>query len=193
MGRKRRGFTLVETVLALALGAVLAAGGAVSVGRIARGFRLRAAVWHLTAGLNQARFQAILTGTRVRLRVAAPGFLIERFDDEAGAWRPARTAALEGVLVQANNAPVFHPQGTVSDLATIAVSNARGSYRITVAITGRVRTVRTGRARPRRPWRGPAGGRRGGSSSGSIPSPCWCAGTRRPSRRRRPLLRAGTT
>jgi len=29
-------------------------------------------------------------------------------------------------------------------LATILVSNSRGSYRITVAITGRIRTVRTG-------------------------------------------------
>lgn len=193
MGRRRRGFTLVEAVLVLALGAILAAGGVASVGRIVRGFHLRAAVWHLTSGLNQARFQAILTGTRIRLRVAAPGFLIERFDEQAGAWRPARTAPLEGVLVRANNAPVFHPQGTVSDLASIAVSNARGSYRITVAITGRIRTVRTGRARPLRPWRGPAGGRRGGSSSGSTPSPCWCAGTRRPSRRRRPRPRGGTT
>ena len=36
------------------------------------------------------------------------------------------------------------PQGTVSDLASITVANARGSYRITVAITGRIRTVRTG-------------------------------------------------
>jgi Tfp pilus assembly protein FimT len=193
MGPRRKGFTLVEAVLALALAAFFATGAVAAVGRIARGFHLRAAAWSVTSGLNQARFQAILTGTRIRLRVAAPGFLLERYDETAGAWRLARSAALDGVIVRANNAPVFHPQGTVSDLVSITISNARGSYRITVAITGRVRTVRTGRAQLRRLWRGRAGGRRAGSSSGSRPWSCWCAGTRRPSRRRWPSRRAGTT
>lgn len=193
MAPRPRGFTLVEAVLALALAGLLAAGGAAAVGRIARGFHLRAAVWEVTAGLNQARFQAILSGTRVRFRVAAPGFIFERFDEAAASWRSARTVALPGVLVRANNAPVFHPQGTVSDLASITVTNARGSYRITVAITGRVRTVRTGRGRPARSSaRRERAGRRGGSSSGPGPSPCSCAGTRRPSRRRSRTSSAAT-
>lgn len=185
MVRRRRGFTLVEAMLALALAGLFAAGGTVAIGRIARGFHLRAAVWEVTAGLNQARFQAILSGSRVRLRFASPGLFFERYDETAGSWRPVRTVVLAGVAVRANNAPIFHPQGTVSDLASITVANARGSYRITVAITGRIRTVRTGRGRPARPSAGRAGAaRRGGSSSGPGPSPCSCAGTRRPSRRR---------
>lgn len=185
MRGRRGGFTLVEAVLALALAGFFAAAGAAAAGRIARGAHLRAAVWEVTAGLNQARFQAILSGDRVRVRFAAPGLVFERYDDGSGAWRAARTVVLPGVAVRANNAPVFHPQGTVSDLATITVANTRGSYRITVAITGRIRTVRTGRRGPARSSaRRPGGGRRAGPSSGSGPSPCWCAGTRRPSRRR---------
>lgn len=144
MAPRRGGFTLFEAVLAMALAGLLSMGAVAAVGRIARGFHLRAAVWEVTSGLNQARFQAILSGTRVRLRFETPGFAFERYDETAGSWRIARAVALPGVLVRANNAPVFHPQGTVSDLASITVTNARGSYRITVAITGRIRTVRTG-------------------------------------------------
>jgi len=98
----------------------------------------------VTAGLNQARFQAIMSGASVRVRFVPSGFVFERYDAEAAAWRPARAVTLAGVRVRANNAPIFHPEGTVSDLASITVGNARGTYRITVAITGRIRALRTG-------------------------------------------------
>lgn len=187
MRARRDGFTLVEAVLALALASLFAFGGAAAIARLAPKLDLQSGIWEVTSGLNQARFRAIMTGASVRVRFDPPGFVSEIRDETSGAWRSSRAVSLHGVLVRANNAPVFHPQGTVSDLATITVSNARGSYRITVAITGRIRTVRTGRSRP-----GPSGpsanrpngARRGGSSSGSGPSPCWCAGTRRPSQRR---------
>jgi len=193
---RRNGFTLVEAVLALALAGLFALGGAYAIGRIAPKLDLQSGIWEVTSGLNQARFRAILTGASVRVRFDPPGFVSEIRDETSGAWRLSRAVSLHGVQVRANNAPVFHPQGTVSDLATITVSNTRGSYRITVAITGRIRTVRTGRGRP-----GPAGpsanrpngARRGGSSSGSGPSPCWCAGTRRPSRRRSRRRPSGAT
>jgi hypothetical protein len=85
-----------------------------------------------------------MSGAPVRVRFAGPGFIIESHDAGSGAWRETRAVALPGVLVRANNSPVFHPQGTVSDLATITVENARGAYRITIAITGRIKAVRAG-------------------------------------------------
>ena len=144
MAARPRGFTLVEVLLALAVAGLLAFGAVPAVGRLAQGMRLRAGIWEVTSGLNQARFQAILSGAPVRVRFAAPGLVFERYDEEARSWKTSRAEPLEGVRVLANNAPVFHPQGTVSDLATIRVSNERGAYRITVAITGRIKTVRTG-------------------------------------------------
>lgn len=48
---------------------------------------------------------------------------------------------LEGVNVEANNSPLFHPEGTVSNLASIYVFNSWGKYRITIAITGRIKTT----------------------------------------------------
>lgn len=142
MAAGRRGFTLVETVMALALSGLLILGGAYSVQRLGPKLRLRSGIWEVTSGLNQARFRAIMSGEPVRMRFVPAGFVFERYDEAAKAWRISRTAVLAGVSVRANNAPVFHPQGTVSNLATITVSNARGTYRITIAITGRIRTAK---------------------------------------------------
>ncbi|MCX6568845.1 MAG: prepilin-type N-terminal cleavage/methylation domain-containing protein [Candidatus Aminicenantes bacterium] len=140
----RRGFTLVEVVLALALTGLFAYGGVYSFQRIVPKFQLQSGIWEVTSGLNQARFRAIMSGEPVRVRFVPSGFVFERYDEASKIWRTARTASLPGVAVQANNSPVFHPQGTVSDLASITVSNAQGTYKITIAITGRVRTARIG-------------------------------------------------
>ncbi len=139
-----RGFTVIEVLVALSIGALLLSGAAAAVGRLGPKLRLRSGTWLVTSALNQARVQAILTGEARRVRFERPGLLHERFEGTSGEWVVTQAVALPGVAVRANNAPVFHPQGTVSDLATISVSNAAGNYRITVAITGRIRTVRTG-------------------------------------------------
>jgi prepilin-type N-terminal cleavage/methylation domain-containing protein len=142
MGPGRKGFTLIETVVALALAGFFVFGGVYTVQRLGPKLHLQSGIWEVTSGLNQARFRAIMTGEPIRVRFVPSGFVFERYDEAAKAWRLSRTAVLPGVEVRANNAPVFHPQGTVSALASITVSNARGAYRITVAITGRIRTSR---------------------------------------------------
>jgi len=140
----RPGFTVVEVVLALALAGIFALGTAYTIQRLGPKLDLQAGIWEVTAGLNRARFQAIMSGASVRVRFVPSGFVFERYDAAAAAWRPAHAVTLAGVRVRANNAPIFHPEGTVSDLASITVGNTRGTYRITVAITGRIRALRTG-------------------------------------------------
>jgi len=142
MGAARRGFTLVEAVLALALASIFVLGGTYALQRLVPRFHIQSGIWEVTSGLSQARFRAIMSGAPVRVRFVRSGFVFERYDETAKAWKISRQAFLPGVEVRANNAPVFHPQGTVSDLASITVSNARGTYRITIAITGRIRTAR---------------------------------------------------
>lgn len=144
MSPARKGFTLVEVVLALALAGLFVYGGAYSFQRLIPKFELQSGVWEVTSGLNQARFRAIMSGAPVRVRFVPSGFVFERYDEASKSWRTARTASLPGVAIGANNSPVFHPQGTVSDLASITVSNARGTYRITIAISGRIRATRVG-------------------------------------------------
>ena len=143
MSGRPAGFTLIETVLVLTLSGLLVLGGAQAVGRLGPKLRLQSGIWEVTSGLNQARFRAILSGEAVRVRFLPSGFVFERYDAAAAAWRTCRRSVLEGVDLRANNAPVFHPQGTVSNMATITVANSRGAYRITIAITGRIRTTRS--------------------------------------------------
>jgi Tfp pilus assembly protein FimT len=141
---KEKGFTLVETVLAIALAGFLIYGGSVSFKQLIPKFQLQTGLWEVQSSLNQARFKSAWKGRRYRVRFEGPVCALEAYDEGSQTWRLDRIARLEGVEVRANNNPTFYPEGTVSDLATITVSNARGSYKITVAITGRVRAKRVG-------------------------------------------------
>jgi Tfp pilus assembly protein FimT len=141
---RRPGWTLVETVMVLALVGLLAYGGFVSIGEIVPKFQLQSAAWAVTSGLNRARFRAIWRGEAARVSFHSSGYLQECYDGARGVWRPEWRATLPGVDIQATAAPVFYPAGTVSPLASIIVSNKRGAYRISIAISGRIRTVKVG-------------------------------------------------
>lgn len=139
-----QGFTLVEVVLVIALAGLIIQAGAFSFRRLATKFRLQAAVWEIHTCLSRARFKAIWSGTPIRVRLTTAGTILEAYDETAKSWRVERSAVCEGVEIQANNTPTFYPEGTVSNLASIYVSNAAGSYKFTIAISGRVKAVRVG-------------------------------------------------
>jgi prepilin-type N-terminal cleavage/methylation domain-containing protein len=141
---KSRGFTLVETVLALALAGLLIYGGAVSFMELIPKFRLQSGLWEIQSTLSQARFKAAWKGRPYRVNFAGTACELEAYDEASKTWRLDKFARLEGVEVGANNSPTFYPEGTVSDLATIIVSNSRGAYKITIAISGRIKTVKVG-------------------------------------------------
>lgn len=146
-GRGRTGFTLVETAVALLVLAAVVYIGAFSFLEHLPKYRLQGAVWEVAARLNEARLTALLEGAAVRWRVLPPldglwGFALEKLDPLDGSWKTILSRRPPGVVLRANNTPTFHPQGTVSHLATIVVENSRGLYRITVAITGRIKVVK---------------------------------------------------
>jgi prepilin-type N-terminal cleavage/methylation domain-containing protein len=137
----RRGFTLLETLVALALLGVLISAGASSFFKLAPKYRLRRATWEVQTRLSYARYKAIRQGTPVRVIFGLDGYTVERYVDSPGAWQPESAGAIEGVRIQANNTPTFYPAGTVSNFATILVSNTWGTNRITLAITGRIKVT----------------------------------------------------
>lgn len=137
-----RGFTLIEVLVFLSIFSVLLGLASSSFLNSSDKHRLQKAVWEIHAKLNYARFKAIFDGTKSRISFNPSGYTIEKYSTETGGWKIEMGNILEGVLIQANNSPVFHPQGTVSHLVSITVSNTWGSYKLTLAISGRIRIVK---------------------------------------------------
>lgn len=138
----RRGFSLLETTLVLFLLAILVSASAISFSSLAPKYNLHIAVWEITSRLNYARYKAILHGASRKVIFFPDGYAIERYDENEKLWRPEGRFILDGVHVASNNSPIFSPAGTVTNLATITLSNSWGGYKITIAISGRIKTTR---------------------------------------------------
>lgn len=136
------GFALWELVVFLAIFSVLLGLASGSfLGSLPK-HRLQKALWEIQSKMNYARYKAIFDGTKSRIVFKPEGYIIEVFNQKNGDWKIDQGNILEGVSIQANNSPMFHPQGTVSNLASIIVSNTWGSYKITLAISGRIKVVK---------------------------------------------------
>jgi Tfp pilus assembly protein FimT len=138
---RRRGFSLLEALVAAGLIAAIALIASGSFLQLGPKALLTKATWQLNAHLNSARYKAIFEGTPVKVEFRQGGYSIKVYDASENTWMVKETCFLEGVDVQSNNDPIFHPTGTVSNLASIYVSNSRGKYKITLAISGRIKTV----------------------------------------------------
>jgi prepilin-type N-terminal cleavage/methylation domain-containing protein len=140
--RRGPGFTLIETVVVLALAGGILGLGTGSLLSLVPKYRLESAVWEVRSALNRARWQALHEGVSFRVRFLSAGVTTERYDPESETWRLCRRLPIEGVRVTANNTPVFTALGSVTGLATITAVNNWGGYKLTLAITGRVKTAR---------------------------------------------------
>lgn len=139
---KARGFTLIEAVLAIALLAVMTYLASFSLMGLTDKYELERAVWEVRAALSTARVKSVLDSVDHRIRFRPDHVLLERFDEETDQWLSLSSSWIEGAVIEANNSPVFTPEGTVTNLATIKVTNGWGGYKLTLAITGRIKTVR---------------------------------------------------
>ena len=137
-----RGFTLIEAVLALAILAVIITAASLSFLNLAAKYRLEKAVGEVRTALVSARAKSILNGRRFRVRFGADFYRIETYDENSGLWLPDASAGIEGAAVTANNAPVFTPEGGVTNMAMIKIFNGWGAYKMTLAITGRIKIAR---------------------------------------------------
>jgi prepilin-type N-terminal cleavage/methylation domain-containing protein len=101
--RRRPGFTLMETVVALALAGGILCLGTGSLLSLVPKYRLETGVWEVRSALNRARWQAIHEGVSFRVRFLPAGVTTERYDPESETWRICRRQPVEGVRVTANN------------------------------------------------------------------------------------------
>jgi prepilin-type N-terminal cleavage/methylation domain-containing protein len=135
----RPGFTLTELVVSLSLLGVLASIMAVSLLHQSPKYRLKKAVWEIHSRLNYARYKSIYRGEKYKVSFDTNGYTVEKFSESEGQWKNDLWNLCEGVFIEATNNPIFHPRGTVSNLASIMISNSWGKYKISIAITGRIK------------------------------------------------------
>ena len=121
--RTRRGFTLFEAVVSIALLSTLVYLGSVSFLKMAPRYGLEKAVWEVRSALNSVRYRALFEGASYRVRFSGSTYSTERYDEAAKTWALASRTLLESVSIAANNAPVFTAEGTVTGLATITIAN----------------------------------------------------------------------
>lgn len=137
-----KGFTLIEAVISIAIASLFLVSASAGISSLESKYQLLSGVWEVEARLNSGRFRAAAKGESVRVRFSSTAVFLERRREDPEAWIPFESHVIPGVFVQSNAAPVFLPQGTVAPLATIQVWNRSGRYRITLAITGRIKARR---------------------------------------------------
>jgi hypothetical protein len=105
-------------------------------------YQLQRAAWQIHSSLNSARYRALFKGTKLKVTFMTTSYEVKIYNEVSNAWNLDKWHPLEGVNIRANNSPTFHPNGSVSNLASIYVSNSWGEYKITIAISGRVKSVK---------------------------------------------------
>jgi len=138
----KKGFTLLEMVIAISILAGLVYIAGTSFLSLAPKYRLEKAVWELGSALQSAKYRAIFEGSSIRIKFYTASYAVEKYSEDLKEWILCGKHSLEGVKVTANNSPLFTPDGMTSGLATITIRNSWGSYQMTVAITGRIKTAR---------------------------------------------------
>jgi prepilin-type N-terminal cleavage/methylation domain-containing protein len=138
---RERGFSLVEVLIASFIVAIILGLASTSFLNLAPKYKLNSAVREINSRLNYARYKSIFEGVKVRVKFNQHSYAIETYDEEKNEWKREREYFLNGVTLKANNSPVFHPVGTVSNLASIYISNSWGKHKITLAISGRIKII----------------------------------------------------
>ncbi len=138
----QRGHSLLELLIIILILGLFFWLSSVSFFHISPAYKLQKSVWEIYSILNYARYKSIFRYERVRISFNENSYSIERFEEKNGIWTIEKKKSFEGVLLQSNNNPVFYPRGTVSNMCSINISNSAGKFKISLAISGRIKVVK---------------------------------------------------
>ncbi len=138
---KQDGISLIETLVAMAILGIVMGLAAVPFRGTSAKYKLLRSVREVHSRMNFARYKAVCEGTKVRLRFDADGYLVETWDKNQSVWKQAPKYFVDGAVIAANNTPTFYPVGTVSNLCTVHVSNTWGTFKLSLAISGRIKVT----------------------------------------------------
>jgi len=81
------GFSLLETVIALLVVALIAVVASTSFLSYAPKYRLLSAARKVHSRLNYARYKAIFEGKKVRVKFESNGYSVEKYDEDNKEWK----------------------------------------------------------------------------------------------------------
>jgi len=119
---RQNGISMIETLVVMMILGVVLSLAAVPFRGTSTKYKLLRCVREIHSRMNHARYRAVCSGTKVRLRFDADGYLMETWDRNLGVWKQAPKYFVDGVVISANNTPTFYPVGTVSNLCTVHIS-----------------------------------------------------------------------
>jgi type IV fimbrial biogenesis protein FimT len=144
----KTGFTMIELMIVIAVLVVLLTIAAPTFRSFMAQSRLNGAAREVASDLMAARMQAIKENNRFKVSFINDHQYTILDDDNnngtADSGEATQTKDIQNVFQDVtmtyNNNPIFSPNGTASNLATVTLSNSRGSKYVKVAITGRIKT-----------------------------------------------------
>ena len=164
MKQKNAGFTLIEMMVALAIGGILTAIAVPNFNDMRDGYRLRAATFDVFAALQRARSEAVKKNNNYRFSLVNP--TTYRVHDDAndnGVEDAGETVTQKNVAVEVQGTQMFFwcytwtgagwqwatalnfaPDGTtgIGDLSWVAVVNAQWQWKwIQISPTGRIQVL----------------------------------------------------
>jgi prepilin-type N-terminal cleavage/methylation domain-containing protein len=139
----RRGFTLVELLVVIAVAALLLALAAPRFAGMLDSIQAEAAARRLAGALQLARATAVLRGRRTALEVQRGALALRLVDgrDSTLVWQVPGPAAESVALTGPSRPVVFAPTGLAFGVAnaTFQLSRGRASRQVVVSRLGRVR------------------------------------------------------
>ena len=143
----RRGFTLLELLIALCIFGVLGAIAAPAYRRALAGWRLSAAARQVVLDLKLARARAILDSATHRVRFSVPGSSYQHERQRpSGTYEPSGPATtlpadVSVIACTASGSGIsFRPRGNAGAFGSVSLRNSDGDLRaVIVDIVGRVR------------------------------------------------------
>ncbi len=136
-----RGFTVIELLIAVTISALIIVGGFSGFRSYQSRSYIQQTLRTITSAFNTARYKAIEDNRSVKVTIQGSTLLLLQSND--GDWQEVRRFHLEQhVDVDMNASPVFTPAGSVAPLCSVYVRNEHYTYKITISIAGRLKTIR---------------------------------------------------
>ena len=143
INNKNNGFTLLELLISICVFIAISGLTLIAFNEYMPKYRLRSATSLLLMDLTKTRYTAVKSNKDYQMLlpgVESNNYEIKEVDSEdIFLTREFSSPEYKGLLIKAQDDPIFHPNGTIENLTGIEVTNGSNSMNITMTVTGRIK------------------------------------------------------